>query len=96
MPGNTKRIMSWIWTAPGAFDDEEEQLHTTMRVEWCRAMARKTRWNEEVMLLEEEMRRTLRYLQWQMVLRAYAARSAAAKRAGAHTFSTEMGSELEE
>ncbi|KAF7288903.1 hypothetical protein MIND_01406300 [Mycena indigotica] len=65
MPSSSRRVMSWIWTAPGAFDDQEEQLHTSMRVEWCRAMARKTRWNEEVMLLEEEMRRTLRYLEWQ-------------------------------
>jgi hypothetical protein len=34
-------------------------------VEWSRAKARKTRWQEEVKLLEEEMRRTLRYLEWQ-------------------------------
>jgi hypothetical protein len=26
-PGMSKRIMSWIWTAPGALDDEEERLH---------------------------------------------------------------------
>jgi hypothetical protein len=26
-PGTSKRVMSWIWTAPGAFDDEEEHLH---------------------------------------------------------------------
>jgi hypothetical protein len=26
-PGTSKRIMSWIWTAPGALDDEEEQIH---------------------------------------------------------------------
>lgn len=36
-----------------------------MRVEWCRALARKDRWDEEVMLLEEEMRRVLRYLEWE-------------------------------
>jgi hypothetical protein len=26
-PGTSKRKMSWIWTAPGAFDDEEMRLH---------------------------------------------------------------------
>ncbi|KAJ7061573.1 hypothetical protein C8F01DRAFT_1252352 [Mycena amicta] len=65
MPSNSRQVMSWIWTAPGAFDDDEEQLHDSMRVEWARAFARKNRWNEEVMLLEEEMRRVLRYLAWE-------------------------------
>ncbi|KAF7293092.1 CxC2 domain-containing protein [Mycena indigotica] len=65
LTSKSRRVMSWIWTAPGAFDNEEEQLHTSMKVEWARAFARKTRWNEEVMLLEEEMRRVLRYLEWE-------------------------------
>jgi hypothetical protein len=38
---------------------------SAMRIEWSRALARKTRWAEEVMLLREEMRRVLRYLTWQ-------------------------------
>ncbi|KAK6993086.1 CxC2 domain-containing protein [Favolaschia claudopus] len=62
-PGTSKRLMSWIWTAPGALD--ESAMHESIRVEWCRALARKTRWSEEVMLLREEMRRVLRYLEWQ-------------------------------
>jgi hypothetical protein len=36
-----------------------------MRVEWTCVKVRKTRWQEEVLLLEEEMRRTLCYLEWQ-------------------------------
>ncbi|KAJ7454342.1 hypothetical protein B0H11DRAFT_2244997 [Mycena galericulata] len=64
-PGTSKRVMSWIWTAPGALDDEAERLHESVRVEWARAHARKTRWEEEVLLLREEMRRVLRYLGWQ-------------------------------
>ncbi|KAJ7028878.1 hypothetical protein C8F04DRAFT_1265444 [Mycena alexandri] len=64
-PGTSKRVMSWIWTAPGALDDEEERLHDSIRVEWARARARKVRWTEEVLLLREEMRRVLRYLAWQ-------------------------------
>ncbi|KAK7008533.1 CxC2 domain-containing protein [Favolaschia claudopus] len=62
-PGTSKRVMSWIWTAPGSLD--EEMMHESVRVEWSRALARKTRWCEEVMLLREEMRRVLRYLAWQ-------------------------------
>ncbi|KAK7043444.1 CxC2 domain-containing protein [Favolaschia claudopus] len=63
VPGSIKRVMSWIWTAPGALD--ESMMHESVRVEWCRALARKTRWCEEVMVLREEMRRVLRYLSWQ-------------------------------
>ncbi|KAJ7088008.1 hypothetical protein B0H15DRAFT_949821 [Mycena belliarum] len=64
-PGTSKRVMSWIWTTRGALDDEEGRLHESIRVEWSRALARKDRWTEEVMLLREEMRRVLRYLGWQ-------------------------------
>ncbi|KAJ7722085.1 hypothetical protein B0H16DRAFT_1737899 [Mycena metata] len=64
-PGTSKRVMSWIWMAPGALDDAEERLHDSVRVEWARAHARKIRWEEEVLLLREEMRRVLRYLGWQ-------------------------------
>ncbi|KAJ7100996.1 hypothetical protein C8R43DRAFT_1141258 [Mycena crocata] len=63
--GSSKRVLSWIWTANGATGKEEEDLHESMRVEWCRAKARKVRWEEEVLLLREEMRRVLRYLEWQ-------------------------------
>ncbi|KAJ7188428.1 hypothetical protein C8R46DRAFT_1205581 [Mycena filopes] len=64
-PGTSKRIMSWIWTAQGGAVDGEEHLHDSVRVEWCRAYARKLRWCEEVMLVREEMRRVLRYLEWE-------------------------------
>ncbi|KAJ7430104.1 hypothetical protein B0H11DRAFT_2264340 [Mycena galericulata] len=59
------RFLSWIWTARGALDAQEQDLHESLRVEWSRAKARKTRWVEEVELLREEMRRVLRYLEWQ-------------------------------
>ncbi|KAJ7040183.1 hypothetical protein C8F04DRAFT_912963, partial [Mycena alexandri] len=39
--------------------------YAALRVEWSRAKARKKRWEEEVELLREEMRRILRYLQWE-------------------------------
>ncbi|KAJ7456847.1 hypothetical protein B0H11DRAFT_2243727 [Mycena galericulata] len=64
--GSSKKVFSWIWVANGAMEDSEKELHASLRVEWCRAKARKVRWEEEVLLLREEMRRVLRYLDWQV------------------------------
>ncbi|KAJ7476816.1 hypothetical protein B0H11DRAFT_2234793 [Mycena galericulata] len=66
--GTSKRTLSWIWSAHGALDDAEKHLHELLRVEWTRAKARKVRWEEEVLMLREEMRRVLRYLEWQATL----------------------------
>ncbi|KAJ6463769.1 hypothetical protein C8R47DRAFT_992319 [Mycena vitilis] len=63
--GTSKKVLSWIWSAAGALDDNEKELHESLRVEWSRAKARKRRWEEEVLILREEMRRVLRYLEWQ-------------------------------
>ena len=38
--------------------------HLALRVEWCRSHARAMRWSEEVLLLREEMRRVLAFLEW--------------------------------
>ncbi|KAF8145245.1 hypothetical protein K438DRAFT_1501614, partial [Mycena galopus ATCC 62051] len=38
--------------------------YLALRVEWCKAYARMRRWNEDVVLVEEEMRRTLEYGHW--------------------------------
>jgi hypothetical protein len=35
-----------------------------MRVEWAQSIARADRWEEEVTLLQEEMRRVVQYLEW--------------------------------
>jgi hypothetical protein len=37
---------------------------TAVRVEWSKAKARKERWEEEVDMLREEMKRVLRFLRW--------------------------------
>ncbi|CAK5267983.1 unnamed protein product [Mycena citricolor] len=63
--GSSMQVISWIWTAPGALDNEEKDLHDSIRVEWSRALARRDRWTEEVLLLKEEMRRVCAYLEWQ-------------------------------
>ncbi|KAL1712072.1 hypothetical protein EV715DRAFT_268149 [Schizophyllum commune] len=60
-----RSLTSWIWTCLGGpVEDEEVQVHDAIRVEWAKARARSERWKEETMLLEEEMRRVLRYLKW--------------------------------
>ncbi|KAJ7175314.1 hypothetical protein C8R46DRAFT_1213798 [Mycena filopes] len=63
--GTSKKVMSWIWAARGALDPGEKNLHESLQVEWAKAKARKNRWDEEVNLLREEMRRLLRYLRWE-------------------------------
>jgi hypothetical protein len=48
---------SWIWRR--AHGQDKTQFHEQVRCEWMRAQARAERWEEELCLLEEEMRRTL-------------------------------------
>ncbi|KIY63263.1 hypothetical protein CYLTODRAFT_323455, partial [Cylindrobasidium torrendii FP15055 ss-10] len=56
----SRRVMNWIWTAKGAPDsDEDTFLYDAIRVEWCKAYARKQRWAEEVTILKEEQRRVV-------------------------------------
>ncbi|KAJ7073553.1 hypothetical protein B0H15DRAFT_792741, partial [Mycena belliarum] len=49
-------------------DDEamREATNEALRVEWAKTRARAHRWTEEVDLLEEEMRRTLVFLDWKV------------------------------
>ncbi|KAF9003752.1 hypothetical protein BDZ89DRAFT_1049788 [Hymenopellis radicata] len=54
--GSSRRKLSWIWTVAG-------DLMVTMSI-CTSSYARTRRWNEEVRLLLEEMRRVLRTLAW--------------------------------
>ncbi|KAG6819307.1 hypothetical protein H0H93_013170 [Arthromyces matolae] len=57
-----KRVISWIWktnTGVDALDDEGKQ--EALRIEWCKARARAHRWEEECLLLKEEMRRVIAF-----------------------------------
>ncbi|KAG6835012.1 hypothetical protein H0H93_005636, partial [Arthromyces matolae] len=65
--GEGRRTLSWIWygvTADDIDEDLDGSLHDGIRIEWLKARARAQRWKEEVMLLNEEMRRILRYTEW--------------------------------
>ncbi|OJT12474.1 hypothetical protein TRAPUB_10982 [Trametes pubescens] len=57
------RTISWIWQA--ADSSSPAAVIDLLRVEWLKARARKMRWEEEVRLLPEEMRRVLVTLQYE-------------------------------
>ncbi|KAJ7306264.1 hypothetical protein DFH08DRAFT_824713 [Mycena albidolilacea] len=64
--GEKNRLISWIWLSAGYTSGVMgESLYEGVRVEWCKAYARVKRWQEEVLLLQEEMARCLRSLEWQ-------------------------------
>lgn len=54
-------VQSWIWTAAvqTSTSAEDPDLDVALRVEWCKAQERARRYEEEVELVVEEMRRTL-------------------------------------
>ncbi|KAF8157396.1 hypothetical protein BJ912DRAFT_1026998 [Pholiota molesta] len=61
---------SWIWLvqrSPRERVDEnqsEEEFNETLRVEWAQIRARGIRWKEEELIVREEMRRVLSFLEW--------------------------------
>ncbi|TDL14368.1 hypothetical protein BD410DRAFT_734211 [Rickenella mellea] len=64
-----RRDFTWIWLAPkarleGDAEAERRDVNEGMRVEYCKARARAIRWEEEVELVVEEMRRTIAFLEW--------------------------------
>ncbi|KAJ6451151.1 hypothetical protein C8R45DRAFT_848553 [Mycena sanguinolenta] len=63
--GESRRTLSWIWYTAKTGDPSEQELVEALRVEWCKAYARMRRWHEDVVLVEEEMRRTIEYGYWQ-------------------------------
>lgn len=60
--GETRRVASWIWTVDNSEGPEDHQ-DDVYRSEWAKTRARTHRAKEEVMLLKEEMRRTLAFLE---------------------------------
>ncbi|KAG6822296.1 hypothetical protein H0H92_014401, partial [Tricholoma furcatifolium] len=63
---NGRFELSWIWLVPrlpsepiGPKIGNEQQLEDSMRIDWAKAMARLSRWEEEVELVQEEMRRVI-------------------------------------
>ncbi|KAK1223876.1 hypothetical protein PQX77_013242 [Marasmius sp. AFHP31] len=62
-PGESRKALSWIWTNMDTSNDSGA-MQEALRIEWAKSWARKRRWEEELALVEEEMRWvvvTLRY-----------------------------------
>ncbi|KAJ3513191.1 hypothetical protein NLJ89_g3086 [Agrocybe chaxingu] len=57
--------LSWIWKVHGTGANADECTQLALRIEWCKARARAHRWQEECVLLAEEMRRVIAFFQWQ-------------------------------
>ncbi|KAL0572308.1 hypothetical protein V5O48_009654 [Marasmius crinis-equi] len=67
--GETRKTNSWIWESGRGrsklgLDDGADDDNELLRAEWCKSRARVKRANEEVLMLREEMRRGLKYLDW--------------------------------
>jgi hypothetical protein len=61
--------ISWIWLVPQSRSEvdtnsSEQVFDEGLRVEWSKSQARKMRWEEEVEIIQEEMRRTIVYYEW--------------------------------
>ncbi|KAF7297874.1 C2H2-type domain-containing protein [Mycena chlorophos] len=56
MRGSNKTVMSWIWRGTDAKGSQVE-MQEAVRIEWCKARARRLRWEEEVCIVGDETRR---------------------------------------
>ena len=57
------RRLSWIWLTQLPTHLLTE-IDDSMWVEWGKSHARAMRWGEEVVLISEEMKRVIQYLDW--------------------------------
>jgi len=62
--GQTRRTLSWIWTSGTRSPNSEDEDDDILQVEWAKSRARVGRCREEVLLLKEEMRRVVAFLEW--------------------------------
>ncbi|KAL0567221.1 hypothetical protein V5O48_014767 [Marasmius crinis-equi] len=57
-PGESRKVLSWIWRDVDTSSDSAA-MREALRIEWLKSWARKRRWEEELGLVDEEMRRTV-------------------------------------
>jgi hypothetical protein len=60
---------SWIWLVARLPQERgenqtEDEFNHSMRTEWAQTRARMCRWKEELLIVQEEMRRVLAYFEW--------------------------------
>ncbi|KAF7974192.1 hypothetical protein HWV62_13237 [Athelia sp. TMB] len=58
--GESRRTLSWIWMSSSG-DEDSPEMSAALRVEWAKCKARQARWHEELLLLQEEMRRVIAF-----------------------------------
>ncbi|KAH8113739.1 hypothetical protein DFH11DRAFT_1509928, partial [Phellopilus nigrolimitatus] len=63
-PSEGRRELSWIWSRARSGEGQDAEIDAGIRVEWAKSWARAERWEEEITLVVEEMRRTLVYSDW--------------------------------
>ncbi|KAF9017050.1 hypothetical protein BDZ89DRAFT_1045404 [Hymenopellis radicata] len=75
--GSGSYQIPWIWLMEGAVGSEnEDELHSTIRVEWLKSRARANRWREETQFVPVEKQRVLdsfeaRAVQWESRLEGW-------------------------
>ncbi|KAF8191761.1 hypothetical protein BJ912DRAFT_1021968 [Pholiota molesta] len=60
-----RKRLSWIWKAQGTGANADECTQEALRIEYCKTRARAHRWQEECVLLAEEMRRVIAFFDWE-------------------------------
>ena len=69
-PSESRHVQSWIWMAvpqtSTSTSTSSDDIACALQVEWCKGQERAQRYEEEVQLVVEEMRRTLAYFEWDM------------------------------
>ena len=63
MGSDGRYILSWIWRLNTTAISADE-VNEDMRVEWAQCVARVDQWGEEAILLQEEMRWVVQFLEW--------------------------------
>ena len=60
---NSRYEPSWTWLVPHITDGSnvEEEFKDSMQVEWAKVRAQMIRWQEELLLVQEEMQRFIAY-----------------------------------
>ena len=63
---NSRFEPSWIWLVSQSSNLglDEEEFNDNMQIEWAKARARMMRWKEELLIIQEEMRRVIAYHGW--------------------------------
>ena len=60
---NGQYTPSWIWHS-NTMAISPDEVNDDMRVEWAQCAARADRWEEEAILLQEEMKQVVQFLEW--------------------------------